>query len=366
MSNLMALAHKEFLHILRDPRSLTIIILMPILQVVLYGYAIDMDVKNIRLGVYDQSDTPASRELIRKFTGSNYFEIRANLTQLSQIEDGFRKRKIKAALVIPSDYATSIQHETVTPIQILIDGSDSNTGSIVLNSSRQLLSLASFELSSRMKAPLQIRYSIWYNPEQESSHFIVPGLIAILLMMICALLTSISITREKETGTMEQILVTPVKPYQIILGKVTPYIALATLDAALVLEFGRLLFGVPMVGNPFLLLGLSLIFLSAALSLGIFISTVAATQQVAMMMALMGTMLPSIMLSGFIFPVASMPLALRMISKVVPATHFLVIIRGILLKGVGFSVLWPYALYLLALAIFLIMISIKRFKVRLD
>ncbi|MCX6640735.1 MAG: ABC transporter permease [bacterium] len=366
MSNLISIARKEFIHIRRDARSLLIIILMPLLQVMLYGYAIDMDVKNIRLGILDQSHTPASRELIRKFTGSDYFELRTEMDRFSQIEENFRKRKIKAALVIPADYATSIQREATTPVQLLIDGSDSNTGSIVLNASRQLLSLASFESSAAARAPLQIRHSIWYNPEQKSSHFIVPGLIAVLMMMICALLTSISITREKETGTLEQILVTPVKPYQIIIGKVIPYVVLATLDAFLVLEFGRILFGVPMTGSPLLLLIFSLIFLMAALALGILISTVARTQQVAMMMALMGTMLPSIMLSGFIFPVASMPLILRLISKAIPATHFLVIIRGILLKGNGFLVLWPYALYLFLLSFVLIAISIKRFKVRLD
>jgi ABC-2 type transport system permease protein len=366
MRTILPIIRKEFIHIRRDPRTLAIIIIMPILQMMLFGYAIDMDVKGIRLGIYDQSQTPASRELVRKFTGSDYFEQRETIKRRSEIEDLFRSRKIKAALVIPADFAESIRRETNTPIQVLVDGSDANTGSIVLNSTRQLLSEASLGLSSLPALPLQVTYSIWYNPEQESSHFIVPGLIAVLMMMICALLTSIAITREKETGTMEQLLVAPVKPYQIIIGKVLPYVVLAAVAATAVLLVGRFWFKVPFNGNPLLLVLLSLIYLITALSLGILISTIARSQQTAMMLALMGTLMPSVILSGFVFPVRSMPVILQAISKVIPATHFLVIIRGILLKGNTILVLWPFVLYLLLLSMMLLAISVRRFKVRLE
>jgi ABC-2 type transport system permease protein len=370
--NLFPIIQKEFIHIRRDPRSLTIIILMPIMQLLLFGYAIDMDVKNIPLGVWDQSRTPASRELIRKFTGSGYFTLKAQIERRQDIEDYFRSRTVKAALVIPSDYAASLMRETVTPVQILIDGSDSNTGAIVTNVSQQLLAEVTWDLIGRggagvkaIQSPFRILPEIWYNPEQESSHFIVPGLIAVLMMMICALLTSITITREKETGTMEQILVAPLQPLELVIGKVAPYVVLASLDALLILLFGYFWFGVPFRGSAWLLTGFSLLYVLTSLSLGILISTIAPTQQVSMMMAAMITLLPSVILSGFIFPVASMPWVLQGISYIIPAKYYLIIIRGILLKGNDFAVLWRDALFLAGLSFLLLIISIRRFKVRL-
>ncbi len=366
MLGILPVIRKEFIHIWRDPRTLAIIILMPILQLFIFGYAIDMDVRDIKIGIMDQSRTPASRELIQKFTGSGYFEETVAIQKRAEIEDLFRSRKIKAALIIPVDYAKSIKREGVTSVQVLIDGSDSNTGSIVLNTTRQLLAGASFEISNINRLPMQITSTIWYNPEQESNHFVVPGLVAVLLMMICALLTSITITREKETGTMEQLLVAPLKPYQIIVGKVLPYVVLASVAATIILLIGRFWFKVPFTGSVLLLATLSIIYLVTALAFGILISTIARTQQTAMMMALMATMLPSVILSGFVFPVASMPLFLQGIAKIIPATHFLFIIRGILLKGNDISVLFPYVIYLAALSLLLLVISVKRFKVRLD
>jgi ABC-2 type transport system permease protein len=366
MFSILPVIRKELIHIRRDPRTLGIIIIMPILQLLLFGYAIDMDVKEIKIGVLDQSRTPASRQLVQRFTASDYFDRTVVIEARSQIEDLFRRRKIKAALVIPEDYEKSARRDAVTSVQIIIDGSDANTGSIVLNTTRQLLSEASFAATGLSKPPLRIVSSVWYNPEQQSNHYIVPGLVAVLMMMICALLTSIAITREKETGTMEQILVSPLKPHQIIIGKVLPYVGLASLAAALVLMVGRFWFGVPFVGNVILLTLLSLIYLLTALAFGILISTVAQTQQVAMMMALMGTMLPSVILSGFVFPIRSMPPVLQGLSKLIPATHYLVIIRGILLKGNGPVVLAPYALYLVLLSLILLAVSVKRFKIHLE
>lgn len=366
MFSILPVIRKELIHIRRDPRTLAIIIIMPLLQLLLFGYAIDMDVKDIKIGVLDQSRTPASRELISKFTDSDYFDRTEVITTRSQIQNLFRACRIKAALVIPEDFERSVRRHAVTPVQIIIDGTDANTGSIILNTTRQLLTEASFAASGLSKPPLNIATSIWYNPDQKSSHYIVPGLVAVLLMMICALLTSITITREKETGTMEQILVSPLKPHQVIIGKILPYVGLASVAASLVLLMGRFWFGVPFVGSLLVLTLLSLLYLLTALAFGILISTVAQTQQVAMMLALMGTMLPSVMLSGFVFPVRSMPLALQWLSKVIPATHYLVIIRGILLKGNGWSVLYPYAVYLVLLSLFLLAIGVKQFKIRLE
>ncbi|MFH1861951.1 MAG: ABC transporter permease [bacterium] len=363
---LWSVVGKEFLHIRRDPRSLVIIFLMPILQILLFGYAIDMDVKNLKLGIYDQSRTAESRALIQKFTGSGYFISTQYLDHRAQIEDLFRRRKVKAVLVIPTDYARSFQLNPFTPVQILVDGSDSNTGSIVLNTARQIVAEVSFANLGLNKPFFEIKSSVWYNPEQKSSHFIVPGLIAVLMMMICALLTSITITRERETGTLEQILVAPVKPVELIFGKVLPYVIIASLAASSILLIGRIGFGVPFLGSPLLLAFFSLLYLITSLSIGILISTIARTQQVSMMLAAMTTMLPSVILSGFIFPLASLPPFLQAVSHIIPARYYLEIIRGILLKGNGFTELWQNAAFLLGLSACLIIISIRRFRIRLE
>jgi ABC-2 type transport system permease protein len=364
--NLIPIIRKEFIHIRRDPRSLLIIIIMPLMQLILYSYAINMDVRDVKLGVLDESRTPASRDLLRRFTGSGYFLQRAALDTRDDVEPLFRQGSVKAVLVIPRDYAESIRRRTSTPVQILVDGSDSNTGAIILNTAQQLLTAASMDLSAAGYVPFQIRANIWYNPEQKSTFFIVPGLIAVLMMMICALLTSVTIAREKETGTLEEILVAPVRPFELIIGKVTPYVVLASMDALLILLVGRFWFGIPFRGSPLLVAGFSLIYLLSALSLGVLISTLARNQQIAMMIANLGTMLPSILLSGFIFPISSMPKWLQVVTLIVPARYFLEIIRGILLKGNGFDVLWPQAAFLLGLSVVLLAVSVKRFKVRLE
>lgn len=364
--NLLPIIRKEFYHIRRDPRSLSIILVMPLMQLLLYSYAINMDVRDIKLAVLDESRTPASRDLVRRFTGSGYFVERAAIASRDQIEPLFRDGAVKAALVIPRDYAEGIKTRPSTPVQILVDGSDSNTGAVILNTSQQLLAGISQDLSFAGFIPFQIRANIWYNPEQKSTYYIVPGLTAVLMMMICALLTSVTIAREKETGTMEEILVAPVRPFELVMGKVLPYVGLAALDALIILVVGRLWFGIPFRGSPLLLTVFSLIYLMTSLALGVMISTVARNQQIAMMMANLLTMLPSVLLSGFIFPVASMPQWLQVITYIIPARYFLVIIRGILLKGNGFAVLWPDAAFLLILAVVLLAASVRRFKVRLE
>jgi len=363
--NILPIIRKEFIHIRRDARSLIIIILMPILQLMIFTYAINLDLENIRLGVLDESHTPASRDLVRLFTGSDFFIEAASLSSRDQIEPLFKKRAIHAALIIPPDFDVALQTKPRANVQIIVDGSDSNIGSIIVNATEQITAAAPLATAGAQAAPFGIVPSIWYNPEQKSTHFIVPGLISVLMMMICALLTSIAITREKETGTLEQILVTPVRPYELIIGKVLPYVVIASVDALLVLLVGRFWFGVPFEGSILLLAVLSVIYLLTSLSMGILVSTIAPNQQVGMMLAIMVTLLPSQMLSGFIFPIASMPVALQVISYIVPAKYYLQIIRGILLKGNTLSVLWPNALFLLGLSSILLSVAVKRFKVRL-
>jgi len=362
-----AIFRKEFRHIFRDPRSLMIAILMPILMIFIYGHAIKFDIKNITLGINDQNRTRASRELIDKFAKSSYFIIAAYPENRQEIENLFQQREIKAAIVIPYDYSEKIKNEFRTKIQVLIDGSDSNTATVIMNYISIIMANVSEELNFQcVRSPIAAESRVWYNPNLESANFIIPGLVAIILMMICALMTSITIAREKETGTLEQILVSPIRPIEIIFGKVLPYVIIAFLDGASIVLAAKILFDIPIAGSLIQLTLLSIFYLYASLSIGVFISTRVKTQQVAMMGALVATILPSLLLSGFIFPIRSMPWLLRIISNVVPAKYYLDIIRGVILKGIGFSYLWHNTLFLFILGTLFLLISVTRFKTKLD
>jgi ABC-2 type transport system permease protein len=364
---IIPIIHKEFIHIIRDPRSLAIAFLLPIMMILLYGYAITFDVKEIKLGILDQDKSSASRELVDRLTSSHYFKITAWLSNRDEVEPAMLERKILAALVIPTDYARLRQTERNVQLQVLVDGSNSNTAIIAINYIKTFLLTYSLETNSLiLKPPLQLQPRVWYNPDLTSTVFIVPGLVAVIMMLICALLTSITIVRERETGTMEQILVSPIHATEIIFGKIVPYVLLALLDAIMIIILARVIFQVPFRGNPLLLLLCSLVYVYAALSLGVFISTRAKTQQVAMIMAQLITTLPSMLLSGFIFPILSMPFVLQLISYLVPARYFLVIIRGIMLKGVGLGYFYQPIIILLIFGTVLQLLSVKRFKTNLE
>jgi ABC-2 type transport system permease protein len=362
-----AIFRKEFRHIFRDPRSLMIAILMPILMIFIYGHAIKFDIKNIKLGINDQERSKSSRELIAKFEKSGYFVISAYPENKNEIEQLFQQRKIKAAITIPYDYSKSINKNFNTKVQVIIDGSDSNTATVIMNYISIIMANISMELNFQLvSSPIVTESRVWYNPNLESANFIIPGLVAIILMMICALMTSITIAREKETGTLEQILVSPIRPFEITFGKVLPYVVIALFDGALIVVAAKIMFGIPIAGSLIQLTLLSIVYLYASLSIGVFISTRVKTQQVAMMIALLATILPSLILSGFIFPIRSMPWLLRMISNLVPAKYYLDIIRGIILKGIGFTLVWQQTLFLFILGTMLLLISVARFKTKLD
>jgi len=365
---IIAIARKEFLHILRDRRSLAVAILMPLLMVLLYGFAIDMDLKNIRVGILDFSNSSDSRTFIREMVSSKFIVESERLSNRNEIEPGFRQNKYRAVIIFPTDFGTSLIRNPITQIQIILDGADGTSAATVAN----YLSAVTVRLNKEFakedfgieRLPIEIRTRILFNPELKSAHFIVPGLAALIMMMICALLTSIALTREKETGTMEQILTTPVASPQVILGKLFPYMIIASVDATLIFLVGKIVFDVPMNGSWFALAGYSMVFILIALSLGLLISSVAKTQQVALIAALMVTLLPTLLLSGFIFPIKSMPTVLQYVSQIIPATYYLEIIRGIILKGVNW---YPRSGGILAgMSLFLIVLSIKRFKTRLD
>lgn len=367
MGKIKYIAIKEIRHILRDSRSLTIAILMPLMMTLLYGYAINLDIKNIKLAVMDLDKTQESRELIRKFYNSGYFARPSVTTDISDPERTLKSGNASAVLTIKPGFASALTNLRQYELGFLVDGADANLAAASFSYSGIILKQFFEEkLPPQIELPgVVISQQILYNPDMKSSHFFVPGLIASILMMISAMLTSLTVAREKETGTMEQLLTSPVTPVQVIVGKILPYIGLALLDGILVIIFAMFHFGVPFVGSKLLLFFFSIIYIVAALSLGILISTLVSTQQVAMMAAQSATMLPSTMLSGFIFEIKNMPKVLQYITYIVPAKYFLLIIRGIMLKGSSINVLWTQAIFLVVLTLILLSIAVKKFELKI-
>ena len=368
MKRILAIARKEVYHIVRDRRSLVVAVAMPIIMVLIYGSAIDMELKNIAVGILDDDRTDASRDLIDRLTAGGFILDAGRLASRREIEPGFRQGRFRAVVVIPGGYAESLLRSPFTRIQTMIDGADGSTAAAVDNYLMAVIETVNRDLAEeRLGAaplPIEARTRIYFNPELVSAHFIVPGLVAVILIMICVLLTSIAITREKETGTMEQVLATPVTPSQVVIGKVIPYVVIGSVDAALALALGRLVFAVPMCGSWWVLAGYSLLYLIIALALGLLISAVSGTQRVAMLGAQVATFMPTVVLSGFVFAHSSMPPALRALSKIVPATYYLRIIRGIMLKGQAW---FPLEFgVMLFMAVFFMGMAIARLRVTLE
>lgn len=363
-SRLIPIIRKEFIHIRRDVRTLLIVFAMPVLMLMIYGYAINMEIQNINLAVFDHSNTPASRELVRAFAGSRFFTVKDYSGGTEEIDKLFQQRRAKLALLIPHDFASRLAQPAPAAVQLLVDASDSNTAQGIRNYATTVLQLYNLERGSDLA--FEVRTTIAYNPTLKSSYFFVPALVALILMMISALLTSVTIAREKETGTMEQILVSPVRPLEIVAGKVVPYILLAFVDGILILLVAHFWFAVPILGSLVLILAAALLFVFVALALGLLVSTAARTQQVAMMAALLASLLPTIMLSGFIFPLASMPQMLQWVTYAVPARYFLPVIRGVLLKGNTLAEIWSFLLILAGFGLLLMMISVRKFKMTLE
>jgi ABC-2 type transport system permease protein len=361
------IARKEVYHILRDPRSLLIVFAMPVMMTFLYGYAINMDIEHVKISIVDQDNTAASRDLIGRFYNSRYFvrpEVEPDLSDISQI---FRSGRSSGILVIKPGFDESITRREKFELGLMIDGADASLGAAVQAYTTALVN--QYVLTRIPKGTImpgvKISQQILYNPDLKSSHFFVPGLLGVILMTISALLTSITIAREKETGTLEQLLTTPVTPGEILIGKLLPYVVIAFLDGALIVTLATFLFDVPFVGSHLLLVLFGFVYIATALSLGILISAVTKTQQVAMMLAQTTTLLPAVMLSGFIFAIRNMPPVLQGISLFVPARYFVTIIRGIMLKGAGIEVLYVQALALIGLMLLFMFIASRKFSTRI-
>ena len=369
-----AMFHKEFRHILRDPRSLLMALGLPLLLLLLFGYALDLDVDRIPTLVFDADKSAVSRELIQRFQGSRFFDIRGYVDSYAAIERGIDRNRILMGLAIPRDYSRRMGAGDQVNVQILLDGSDSNTASIALGYADSVVRGYSFALRAggmnrraglQLDIPVDPRLRIWYNPTLESKNYIVPGLIAVILMIIAALLTSLTVAREWEMGTMEQLLSTPVRPAEIVMGKMLAFFVVGALDTTISVLVGIFIFHVPFRGNLLLLAVTACIFLSGAFFWGILLSAVAKSQLLAYQLGILSTFLPSFLLSGFIYAIENMPPVIQAITHVIPARYFVNILKGIFLKGVGLQVMLGEVAFLTAFSALVFLMATRRLKQKL-
>jgi drug efflux transport system permease protein len=369
-----AVARKEFLHVLRDPRSLAMAIAMPMLLLLLYGYALTLDVDNVPTVVWDQSQTPASRDFISQFGGSRYFSIEGYDWSYPELERQIDSGRALVVLVVPRNFADQIRSGRPASVQMIVDGSDSNTATLAVSYADAVTRAYSQNLTlheirrqggTAAGAPLDFRPRVWFNPELESRNYIIPGLIAVIMMVIAALLTSLTVAREWERGTMEQLISTPVTGRELILGKLLPYFTIGLVDVLIAMLLGEFLFRVPLRGSALLVLLSAGIFLVGTMALGILVSVVAKNQLMANQMAMVLTFVPSFLLSGFVFPIANMPAVIQGITYLVPARYFIFLLKAIYLKGVGITLLAREGLLLVVFAASMIALAVGIFKKKL-
>jgi ABC-2 type transport system permease protein len=374
LRRMRAIMLKECRHILRDPRSLTMALAVPLLMLLLFGFALSLDVDRIPTLVYDSDQSALSRELIRQFQGSRYFDIRGYATDSESIERAIDRNQVLLGLAIPRDYSRRIASGQHADIQVLIDGSDSNTASITLGYVDALVRNYAFTLRRdaqnfrggvRLDAPIDARLRVWYNSSLESRNYIVPGLIAVILMIIAALLTSLTIAREWEMGTMEQLLSTPLRPAEMVLGKMLAFFLVGLIDTAIAVAVGIFVFAVPFRGSLLFLALSSCIFLWGALFWGIFISASARSQLLAYQMGMITSFLPAFLLSGLVYAIENMPRPIQAFTYLVPARYFINLLKGIFLKGVGIQVLWLELLFLLAYAATVFLLATRKLRQKL-
>jgi len=373
-----AIIRREITDVRRDRRSLLLTFLYPISMLLMYGYGIRYDVDNVPLTILDYDQTPESRALAEQLVRSGYFHLVRFARDERQVERDLTTDTSRAAVIIPVDFADRIRAGVPVTVQALIDGSDANTATIAQSyvlavvaryaesiGPRHLLAASGGTVSVPTGLPIELKSRVWYNPELKSVNFIVPGVIAVIMMIVGAIMTALSIVKEKERGTIEQILVSPIRPTEMMLGKIVPYVILAFVDLMIIVTAGYFIFEVPIKGSLVQLALLSLVYLTASLGLGVFVSTIADTMQTAMIAAVFISLLPSVLLSGFVFPLENMPVAIRAISYCFPGRYFVTAIRGIYLKGVGLEVLWPQALMLLLFTAGIVWLSASRFNEKL-
>jgi ABC-2 type transport system permease protein len=365
LNRIKAIAKKEFKHLLRDYRMLAILILFPVFLLGIFGYAINFDVHHIKLAVYDQEYSDVTRDLIKGLINSEYFDLTGYLNNDKQLKGTLDNKEAQVIAVIPFDFSKKFYSGQVVKVQFLIDGVDGNTATIIQNYVTAALQTYGQNLTAEvlMKngqknyVPIDLEARFWYNPDLQTTRFLIPGLIAMILLITAAISVSLSLVREKERGTIEQINVSPINSFELITGKILPYLILSLFNAAMILIVGYFLFGVEIKGSIILLFLTTLLFLSASTGMGILVSVIADSQQVAFSVATFVTLLPSFILSGFIFPIESMPLPVQILTNITPAKFFIEILRAIIIRGTGVASFWDQALYLLLFTTVIILLS---------
>jgi ABC-2 type transport system permease protein len=373
-SRLLSIIRKEFIQIFRDPRTLALILVMPVIQLFLLGYAATTNVKNVPIAVWDQSRSPESRSLLDAFRAADYFTISFEVYSQEEIQTLIEQGDVRGALVIPPDYARTLL-EGNAQVSMILDGSDATVGSTALSTARLIGQSHSIKVLTEQAArqgraaavqpPLDVRTQVWYNPDLRSAYFMIPGVIGMVLYAIMAMLTATAVVRERERGTIEQLIVTPIRSWELIVGKVMPYVILGFFDLAEVLLIGYFWFEVPIRSNLFLVVGTAGLLLLSSLGIGLFASTIANTQQEALLTVFV-TILPGVFISGFLFPLEAMPKFLQIVSYAIPLRYYLVIVRSLLLKGVGFAALQNEIISLALFGVIIMGAAALRFRKRLD
>jgi len=368
MKKFAGFVKKEFYHILRDGRTILVLFGIPVVQLLIFGYAITNEIRNVRIAICDRSRDEVTRQITDKLLSSGYFILDEYLQDINHVDEIFKKGKVREVVVFEADFARNLEKHGTAQVQLIADASDANTASLIVNYTQAILQDYISRQNAHNQPQLRIdaRVRMTYNEEMNSVYMFLPGTMTLILMLVSAMMTSISIAREKEMGTMEVLLVSPLKPAQIVIGKVIPYVALAFVNAITIIGLGYFVFEMPIRGSLTLLLAESLLFISMALSLGILISTLAKTQKVAMFISVFALLLPTLLLSGFIFPIENMPVVLQWISHIMPPKYFIIIIKNIMLKGTGFIYVWKETLVIAAMMAVFIAISVKKFKIRLE
>lgn len=367
MKQFLSFVKKEFLHILRDKRTLFILLGMPIVQIIIFGFALTNEVKNEGIAVLDLAKDQASGELIRQMDASRYFELRSYLHNEQEIEKTFLKGQIKLAVVIPPDFDHQLRLTNKAQLQLIADASDPNLANTMVNYASSIVQQFQSDMFPQQQVPYQIQTEIrmLYNPQLKGAYNFVPGVMAMVLLLVCTMMTAITIVKEKESGTMEIMLVSPLVPFSITLAKAVPYLILSIVNIISILLLSVYVLDVPIRGSVLLLIGMSILFTMVSLSLGLLISARSSSQQTAMFISLVGMFLPTVMFSGFMFPIENMPRPLQIISNIVPAKWYYIIVKSVMIKGVGFSAIWKEALILAGMCTFFLAMAIRNFKIRL-
>jgi ABC-2 type transport system permease protein len=367
MKQLFTFIRKEFYHVFRDRKTLLMLFGLPIAQIILFGFALSNEIKNAKIVVLDYAKDNTSRQIIDKMAASKYFNIEKSLQSQGQIETAFKEGKIKMAVIFPANFGNDLQHFNNAQIQVIADASDLNIATTLNNYFSTIIRDYQAQTMANANIPLQIvpEVRMLYNPQLKGEYTFIPGMMALIMMLVCVMMTAVSIVREKELGTMEVLLVSPFKPFLVIVAKFVPYLIIGIANITSILLLSWIFLHLPVKGSLLLLYGESLLFIVACLSLGLLISINSESQQTAMFGSLMATTVPTLLLSGFIFPIENMPIPLQAISNLLPSRWFYIIVRSIMIKGLGFASIWKETLILACMTLFLLVISLRSFKIRL-